>query len=157
MINSPILFSSGDKLSKSGQNISKTAGDKLTKLIPEILNSAELVNNIVVASKEQQSSVENINTSIQQLTEITNQNSASAEEMSASAEELSAQAEQLKELISVFKIGNLENKQNDINIYRTTQQIKNNQQTDRQLTNRNRGHNLNLSKNDKSDSNYEKY
>ncbi len=145
------------KLSQNGQDISRIAGEKLETAIPEIIKSAELVNNIVSAGKEQQSGVENINISVQQLTEITNENSASAEEMASSAEELSAQAEQLKELISVFKIGNLENKQNDINIYRTTQQIKNNQQTDRQLTNRNSGYNLNLSKNDKSDSDYEKY
>ena len=74
-----------------------------------------MVDNIVTASREQQSGGEAINISIQQLTEITNQNSASAEEMSASAEELSAQAEQLKSLISVFtgaKIDNFkENKQ----------------------------------------------
>ena len=141
-----------DKLSKSGQNISKTAGDKLTKLIPEILNSAELVNNIVVASKEQQSSVENINTSIQQLTEITNQNSASAEEMSASAEELSAQAEQLKELISVFKIGNLENKQ--INF--RTENIEN-KTLRKQSAKKNNGFKINLSKKNNSDDDYEKY
>ncbi len=97
-----------NKLSKNGQNISKIAGEKLKNAIPEIIKSAELVNNIVSAGKEQQSGVTNINISVQQLTEITNENSASAEEMSASAEELSAQAEQLKELISVFKIGDLE-------------------------------------------------
>ncbi len=141
-----------DKLSKTGQNISKTAGEKLTKLIPEILNSAELVNNIVKASKEQESSVKSINTSIQQLTEITNRNSASAEEMSSSAEELSAQAEQLKDLISIFKI-------DDFQFYRTTEQKTENQQKNRQLTNKNKnnGYNLNLSNNDKLDSDYEKY
>ena len=148
-----------DKLSKTGQNISKTAGEKLTKLIPEILNSAELVNNIVKASKEQESSVESINTSIQQLTEITNQNSASAEEMSSSAEELSAQAEQLKDLISIFKIDDLDNKQDDFQFYRTTEQKTENQQKNRQLTNKNKnnGYNLNLSNNVKLDSDYEKY
>ena len=97
------------KLSKTGQEISKIAGEKLNNAIPEIIKSAELVNHITSASKEQQSSVENINASIQQLTEITNENSASAEEMSASAEELSAQAKQLKKLISVFNIRNFQN------------------------------------------------
>ena len=95
------------ELSKNGQEISIIAGEKLAQLIPEIIKSAKLVNNIVSAGKEQQSGVENINISVQQLTEITNENSASAEEMSASAEELSAQAEQLKSLITVFKIENL--------------------------------------------------
>ena len=143
-----------EKLSKSGREVSKTAGERLTKLIPEILNSAELVNNIVIASKEQESSVENINTSIQQLTEITNENSASAEEMSASAEELSAQAEQLKELISVFKIGNFENEKADINLL--NQQETNSLQSTRHKENEH-GFKLNLSKIDNLDEDYEKY
>ena len=92
------------ELSKTNQNISQISSKQLEKVIPEIIRSAELVNDIVVGSKEQQSSIESINNAIFQLTESTNENSASAEEMSASAEELSAQAEQLKELISVFKI-----------------------------------------------------
>lgn len=95
------------ELSTNGNNISKIAGEKLEILIPEIIKSAELVNNIVSASKEQQRGIEAINMSVQQLTEITNENSASAEEMSASAEELSAQAEQLKKLISLFKIDDI--------------------------------------------------
>ncbi len=93
-----------EKLSNEGKEISKTAGEKLSELIPSILNSSKLVNNIVIASREQKSNVENINSSVQELTDITNENLASAEEMSSSAEELTAQAEQLKELISVFEI-----------------------------------------------------
>jgi len=91
-----------DSISKSGQDISKIAGKKLTQLIPEILKSAEYVKEIVLASKEQQSGIETINDSVQHLTEITNKNSVAAEEMSASAEELAEQAELLKELISVL-------------------------------------------------------
>ncbi len=105
-----------DKLSKNGQEISKIAGEKLTVLIPEIIKSAELVNNIVSAGKEQQSGIEAINTSIQYLTEITNENSTSAIEMSKSADGLSVQAKQLKELISIFQIGDLQDKQDDFNI-----------------------------------------
>ena len=104
------------ELSESGQEISKKAGEKLERIIPEIMESVELVRNIVLASKEQQIGVGAINNSIQQLTEITNENSASAEEMSASAEELSAQAEQLKSLISVFKFGKLQTKNEITNL-----------------------------------------
>ena len=100
-------------LSKKEQDISKIAGEKLENTIPQIIKSAELVNNIISAGKKQQNGVENISISIQQLTEITNGNSASAEEMSVSAEQLSAQAEQLKKLISVFKINNSQNKLSD--------------------------------------------
>jgi len=91
-----------EALSKSGITLSEGAREKLVKIVPEIKESAEMVNSIASSSHEQQSGAEIINTSIQQLTSITNQNSTSSEEMSTSAEELSAQAEQLKELISLF-------------------------------------------------------
>jgi len=93
-----------NRLSKSGQEISKLAGEKLQKVVPEISKSASLVNDIVMANKEQQSGAELINSSISQLSGVTTQNSALAEQMSASAEELSAQAEYLKEVISVFNL-----------------------------------------------------
>ena len=99
------------EMSNRGQIISKIAKKTLDKTIADIINSAELVKNIVEAGKEQQNSIEIINSSIQQLTEITNYNSSSAEEMSASAEQLASQAEQLKEMISFFKIGNVDSKQ----------------------------------------------
>ncbi|MEA3450657.1 MAG: methyl-accepting chemotaxis protein, partial [Bacteroidota bacterium] len=137
------------KLSQSGQDISKIAGEKLSKTIPEIIKSAELVGNIVSAGKEQQSGVENINTSIQQLTEITNENSASAEEMSSSAEQLSAQAEQLKELISVFKIGNLQNEKTIIK--------QENRQEKQVFEHKNNGFKMDLSNKDKSDDDFETY
>ncbi len=99
------------KLSEKGQHISKIAGEKLDQIIPEIMKSAKLVENIVVAGIDQQTSVQNISDSIKQLTEITNENSTTAEEMSASSEELSSQAQLLMQMISVFKI-NRDNAQN---------------------------------------------
>jgi len=98
-----------EKLSESGKAISQMAEKKLQKMIPEIVKSAELVNNIATASREQQGGVEAINDSVLQLTTTTGVNSTSAEEMTASAEALSAQAKQLKQMISVFKISDYEN------------------------------------------------
>ncbi len=93
-----------EQISLSGQGISKIAREKLQLLIPEVAKSAKYVENIMYASIEQQNGVESINQAMQQLMDITNNNSASAEEMSVSAEQLSSQAEQLRELISVFKL-----------------------------------------------------
>jgi len=137
------------ELSQNGQDISRIAGDTLEKVIPEIIKSAKLVGEIVSASREQQRGVEMINTSILQLTEITNENSASAEEMASSAEQLSAQAEQLKELISVFKIGNL---QNENIVIKQENRLKN--QT---FEHKNKGFKIDFSNKDKSDDDFETY
>jgi len=109
------------ELSENGSQISKIADKKLKELIPEITKSAKLVNSIVAASKAQQKSANTINSSIQQLTQTTTENSATAEEMATSAEELATQAEKLKNIISDFKIGSswkieLENKKTNNNL-----------------------------------------
>ncbi len=93
------------KISKNGRNISKLAAEKLEFLIPEISKSADLVSEIIAASREQKIGAQEINTSIQDLSEITNENSASAQELSASAEGLTDQAQQLKDMVSRFNIG----------------------------------------------------
>ncbi len=90
------------ELSKFGQNISKISGDKLKRIIPEIIENAKLVHGIVSASKEQQYGINAVNSSIQQLAEITNENSTAADKMSEASIHLSEQAEQLKKLITVF-------------------------------------------------------
>lgn len=92
------------ELSQQGLSISSEAGHKLAETIPEIIKSAELIGEITASNHEQQNGIELINTSILQLSDITNQNSASAEQIAASAEELTGQAESLKQLIEQFKI-----------------------------------------------------
>jgi methyl-accepting chemotaxis protein len=98
-----------EKLSKSGNEISKIAGNKLQKLSPDIILSADLVSKIVSSNLEQEMGVELINNSVNQLTQITNLNSDSSERMSRSAQELASNAAHLKSIISVFKIDDNDN------------------------------------------------
>ena len=160
------------KLSKINQNVSQITSNQIEKVIPEITKSAELVNNIVSSSREQQAGVEAINASIQQLAEITNQNSSSAEEMSTSAEELSAQAEQLKEIISMFKIAGMDDaKQETADNKRKTENIrhkkedkgmekKDSDSKTQNFTNsklEKSGYNIDLSNNEKKDDEFETF
>ncbi len=93
-----------EKMSKRELAASQIAQKALEKIIPEIKNSSGQMKNIVLASIEQQNSIEAIDNSVQQLSSISNQNSASAEEMSSSAEQLYSQAEQLKQIIKQYKL-----------------------------------------------------
>ncbi len=92
------------KLSSSSVDIAENAGKMLTKIVPDIRKTAELVQEINASSAEQNSGAEQINQALQQLDQVIQQNASVSEEMSSTAEELSAQAEQLKETISFFKI-----------------------------------------------------
>ena len=91
-------------LASKSVNVTETASELMTGLIPEIEKTAKLVQEIAAASMEQSSGSDQVNTAIQQLNQVTQQNAAASEEMATSAEELSSQAEQLKEIISYFKI-----------------------------------------------------
>jgi len=92
------------KLSKSSVEVAEQAGQMLAKLVPDIQKTADLVQEISAASKEQTSGADQISVAIQQLNQVIQQNAGAAEEMASTAEELSSQADQLQSTISFFKV-----------------------------------------------------
>ncbi|MBD3304798.1 methyl-accepting chemotaxis protein [candidate division KSB3 bacterium] len=91
-----------NNLASSSVAVAENAGEMLTQLVPDIQKTAELVQEISAASKEQNSGAGQINQAIQQLDQVIQQNSSVSEELSATAEELAAQAEQLQAAIAFF-------------------------------------------------------
>jgi methyl-accepting chemotaxis protein len=98
------------QLSTTSVEIAEEAGTMLSKIVPDIRKTAELVQEINIASAEQNSGVNQINQAIIQLDQVIQQNASGAEELSATAEELSAQAEHLQNSICFFKTDKKENK-----------------------------------------------
>jgi methyl-accepting chemotaxis protein len=96
------------RLSISSVEVAERAGSMLTKLVPDIQKTSELVQEISASSKEQAGGAGQINSAIQQLNQVIQQNASAAEEMASTAEELSSQAEQLQGTISFFKTSNVE-------------------------------------------------
>jgi methyl-accepting chemotaxis protein len=92
------------ELSCSSVEIAEQAGNMLQTIVPDIQKTAELVQEISAASKEQDAGAEQINQSIQQLDQVIQKNAAATEEMASTSEELSAQAEQLQQMVAVFKL-----------------------------------------------------
>jgi len=92
-------------LSSSSTEVAERAGEMLSKLVPDIQKTAELVQEISAASNEQNTGADQINKAIQQLDQVIQQNAGAAEEMSSTSEELSSQAEQLQDTIGFFKTG----------------------------------------------------
>ncbi|MCO6051050.1 methyl-accepting chemotaxis protein [Mesorhizobium sp. RP14(2022)] len=91
-------------LSTDTVQAAQAAGEMLKKLVPDIQKTAELVEEISGASREQNAGAAQINAAIQQLDKVTQQNTSAAEQMSSTSEELAAQAEQLQEAISFFRV-----------------------------------------------------
>ncbi len=91
-------------LSGSSVDIAEQAGKMLAMMVPDIQKTAELVQEIAAASKEQDAGAEQVNQAIQQLDQVIQQNASASEEMASTSEELNSQAEQLQEAISFFKV-----------------------------------------------------
>ncbi|MBS1242286.1 MAG: methyl-accepting chemotaxis sensory transducer, partial [Nitrospirae bacterium] len=66
------------RLSNSSVGVAERAGSMLTKLVPDIQKTAELVQEISASSKEQASGADQINSSIQQLNKVIQQNAGAA-------------------------------------------------------------------------------
>lgn len=92
-------------LSETSLQVTEESGKLMLQIIPDIIKTANLVQDISTASNEQSSGALQIVKAIEQLSSVIQQNSASAEEMSSTAEELASQAESLIDTIAFFKTG----------------------------------------------------
>ncbi len=89
---------------KDGVQLVNQAGSALNEILGSIGKVAGIVNEIASASQEQAVGVQEINGSIANMDEMTQQNSALVEESTASARALKDQASRLNELIGFFKL-----------------------------------------------------
>ena len=90
----------------ASQSLSDTEGAALGlgDVLPEVKHTAQLVEEIATASREQRQGVDQINSAIQELSEVIQHNASASEEMAASANDLSDQAQGLKAASGFFEI-----------------------------------------------------
>jgi len=93
------------ELASSSVDMAESAGKLLDTIVPSIKLTSDLVQEIAAASEEQSAGVGQINTAMDQLNQITQQNASSSEELAATSEEMSGQAAQLQELMAFFTVG----------------------------------------------------
>ncbi|NDV19908.1 HAMP domain-containing protein [Pseudodesulfovibrio sp. JC047] len=102
---SGVAASEISELSTSTVQVAEDAGGKLDQLVPEIQETAKLIQEITTASNEQSAGVEQINAAIQQLDQIIQQNASSSEEVASTSESLASEGAHLQQAISFFKLG----------------------------------------------------
>jgi methyl-accepting chemotaxis protein len=93
-----------NNLSLASVGVAEQAGQLLSRIIPDIQKTAEMVMEISGASAEQNVGAEQINKAVQQLDNVIQQNAGAAEEMASTAAGLSSQADRLLSTIAFFKI-----------------------------------------------------
>jgi methyl-accepting chemotaxis protein len=91
-------------LAGSSVGVAQRSGERLAELVPAIRKTAELVQEVAAASREQASGVTQINKAMTQVDQVTQRAASAAEELASTAEELSSQAEALQRLVAYFRI-----------------------------------------------------
>ena len=92
-----------DEISK-GNQITNTTSEALSKVVEGINVIAGSMQEVNAKALSQAESIAQIETGIEQIVGVIENNSAAAEETSATSEELYAQAESLKNLVGQFKL-----------------------------------------------------
>ena len=90
-------------VASSSVEIAEKAGAMLTQLVPAIHKTADLVQEVATASREQAAGVAQVNRAMNQVDQVTQRNAAAAEELSGTAAVMATQAEQLQELVTMFR------------------------------------------------------
>ena len=91
------------EIEKGGEVASMTA-DVLNAIVDEIKQTTDVVSGIAVASHEQAEGVNQITIGLQQIDQVTQQNTATAEQSASAANEMSGMATNLQELIAKFRL-----------------------------------------------------
>ncbi|MCL2519592.1 MAG: methyl-accepting chemotaxis protein [Spirochaetaceae bacterium] len=90
-------------LSKESLIIAENAGSLITEIVPQIQQTAGLVQEIASASRQQRLGIDQIEKAMSQLDATTQNNAASAEELASSASVLIEQTSALQREIDFFK------------------------------------------------------
>jgi len=100
---SELIEGSVDK-AKKGSEIADQTAKALKEIVDGATKVTDLVGEIAAASNEQANGIAQVNQGLNQIDQVTQQNTASAEEGAAAAEELSSQAVHLQTMLARFKI-----------------------------------------------------
>jgi methyl-accepting chemotaxis protein len=95
-----------DSVSKvdAGSRLVDSAGQTMGQIVSSVQQVADLMSEIAAASREQSQGINQVNTSITEMDDATQQNAALVEQAAAAAGSLQEQAAKLASVVSVFKL-----------------------------------------------------
>lgn len=92
------------ELATESVDIAEKAGKLISAVVPNIVKTSDLVQEISASSSEQATGINQISSAMGQLDKANQQNASASEELAATSEELSGQAEQLQQAVAYFKL-----------------------------------------------------
>ena len=96
----------GDSVSKvdAGAKLVDHAGATMEEIVTSVRNVTDIMSEITAATQEQTAGIEQINVAISQMDQVTQQNASLVEEAAAAAESMQEQAAKLARVVAVFRL-----------------------------------------------------
>jgi methyl-accepting chemotaxis protein len=88
----------------AGSGLVNRSGETLQGIVGSVKRVTDIVGEMAASAAEQSTGIEQVNTAMTQMDQVTQSNSAQTEELSATAEALSEQASHLMELVNTFTL-----------------------------------------------------
>jgi methyl-accepting chemotaxis protein len=99
-----LIGASVDKV-ESGSKLVADAGSTMSEIVTSVQRVSDIIGEITAAAAEQSQGIGQVNGAVIQLDQMTQQNAALVEESAAAAESLKEQAARLASLVSAFHVG----------------------------------------------------
>ena len=100
-----LIEDSADKVNE-GSRLVNDSGDTLDEIVNGVKKVSDIVGEIAAASSEQATGIEQVNSAVVQMDELTQQNAALVEQAAAASEALGEQADDLSEMMATFSVDN---------------------------------------------------
>jgi len=98
------LISESNAQVKAGASLVNQTGQSLTEIVNAVKKVSDIVAEIAAASREQATGLDQVNTAVGSMDEMTQRNGALVEETTASAQALAGQAQELAQLVGFFRL-----------------------------------------------------
>ena len=89
---------------ETGSRLVTDAGQTMTDIVNSVQRVSDIIGEITSASAEQSHGIDEVNTSVVQLDQMTQQNAALVEQSASAAESLREQTERLAQVVGTFKL-----------------------------------------------------
>jgi len=96
----------GDSVDKveAGNRLVEQAGSTMHEVVASVKRVTDIMSEIMSASQEQSNGIEQINTAVTQMDDVTQQNAALVEEATAAAQAMQDQVNSLNQVVGIFRV-----------------------------------------------------
>jgi methyl-accepting chemotaxis protein len=99
------LISASTEQVGQGVSLVGETGEALTRIVAQVADITNVVSEIAASAQEQATGLHQVNTAVNQMDQVTQQNAAMVEQSTAASHSLAREAEELNRLVGQFQVG----------------------------------------------------